>query len=290
MSGRNMPRAADSELVREALHAVAEMAARLGAGRVKPVLLHNSRHVSILLPEMDAVARVRDNTAGGAAASLRRELAVVRHLSENSAPVVTPCTRYPAGPHVQARFTMTLWRFVKHAPLDCDDAAQVASAAQALRAVHRALADFPDDLPPYTHKIDECAALLVDESRLTALADADRAFLSGIHTRLAASLGSFQLEAVPIHGDAHAGNVFMTDGGALWTDFESACLGPPEWDAGFLPALAEPRPIDREPHELLADLRSFCVSVWCWDLAHMPQKREAAEYHLDRLKRLYGAS
>ena len=94
------------------------------------------------------------------------------------------------------------------------------------------------------------------------------------------------LRLVPILGDAHLGNVFITSDGALWNDFEDACLGPREWDIGFLPKpeLAAFEPFNRDALVELGYLRSLCVSVWCWALAHIPEKREAAEYHLGYLR------
>ena len=44
-------------------------------------------------------------------------------------------------------------------------------------------------------------------------------------------------------------------------------------------------PVDRELFSVLSDLRSLCVAVWCWAKYEMPDKREAAEYHLGLLER-----
>ncbi len=35
---------------------------------------------------------------------------------------------------------------------------------------------------------------------------------------------------LPLHGDAHIGNLMMTTQGLLWTDWEDAFSGPIEWD------------------------------------------------------------
>ena len=74
--------------------------------------------------------------------------------------------------------------------------------------------------------------------------------------------------------------------GARWNDFEDVCLGPREWDIGYLPGidLAAFEPVNRDLLSVLNYLRSLCVSVWCWDKYHIPEKRKAALYHLEYLK------
>lgn len=37
-----------------------------------------------------------------------------------------------------------------------------------------------------------------------------------------------------LHGDAHPGNLLVTPGGLLWTDFEETCAGPVGWDLACL--------------------------------------------------------
>jgi hypothetical protein len=157
----------------------------------------------------------------------------------------------------------------------------------ALRRVHDALADFPGELPSFRTVIEKCRTLLEDESALPALSAADRAFLLGVYGRSIAGLDALPLKLVPIHGDAGAHNVFITSQGARYSDFENVSLGPREWDIGFLPPDIDPtafEPVNRGLLSILSDLRSLCVSVWCWAKYDMPEKREAAEYHLGYLK------
>jgi hypothetical protein len=82
----------------------------------------------------------------------------------------------------------------------------------------------------------------------------------------------------------------MTSEGARYGDFEDISLGPREWDVGWLPDadLSAFEPINRDLLSSLADLRSLCVSVWCWAEYGMPEKKEAAEYHLEYLKDRFG--
>jgi Ser/Thr protein kinase RdoA (MazF antagonist) len=253
---------------------------------MEPVVLHESQHVSIRLFPFDIVARVVGTQEGEAAARLERELAVARHLVERSAPVVPPATELAAGPHFHDGYGLTLWRFIDHVVADADNSAHVASAAQALRRMHQALADFPGELPNFRIKIGKCRALLETASALPALPAADRAFLLTAYDRILAAVDALPIDLAPVHGDAHLGNVFIAAGGVLWNDLGDACMGPREWDIGWLPdaGLRAFAPVDRELLSVFSDLRSLCVCVWCWDKYLTPEQREAADYHLGYLR------
>jgi len=271
-----------AERAARAMRAAAELATRLGIAGVAPVLLNDSNNVSVRLAPRPLVARM-SGAAGESGTKAARELAVARHLADKGAPVVPPAIELPAGPHLVDGLTVTLWRFVEHRPAEESDGVD---AARALRAVHEALADCPGVLPPFGDTSCRARALLDDPSALPALAPADRLFLVATHDRIAGELAAFVMPTHPIHGDAHLGNVLITANGPRWTDFETACLGPREWDIGFLPDV-DPTPfadIDRDLFEALADLRSLCVAVWCFALYDVPEKREAADFHLGWLK------
>ena len=262
-----------------------EVVCCLGVGRVDPVVLHTSQHVSIRLLPTDLVARaVRDDAQS--LDRLRRELSVGQHLTLRGAPSVGLVAGVPPGPHFCDGFAVTFWEFVSHVPADKDNAEHTALAAAALSRVHQALADFPSELPNFWAKIDQCRSLLQTQSALPALAPDDRQFLLSVYGSLRTAFDRLPVRLVPILGDAHLGNVFITSDGALWNDFEDACLGPREWDIGFLPEreLAAFEPLNRDALVELGYLRSLCVSVWCWALAEIPEKREAAKYHLGYLR------
>ena len=268
------------------MQAATWVARHLGIDCIDPIILHHSEHATIRLFPSDVVARVLRAEQPEADEQLRRELAVARHLVRKAAPVVGPTTELPAGPYFHDELGLTLWQYVEHVAADGDNAEHVASAARALRRVHDALADFPGKLPSFRIKLDRCRTLLENESALPALAVADRTFLLTLYHRLMTALDALPLTPIPIHGDAAPHNVFITSHGAYYSDFEDACLGPREWDVWWLPDidLIAFEPIDRELLPILSDLRSLCVSVWCWDKYHMPEKREAAEYHLAYLR------
>ncbi len=218
-----------------AVAAVTKVAQCLRVGRVDPVVLHTSQHVSIRLLPTGLVARaVRDDRQS--LDRLRRELSVGQHLAARGAPSVRLAAEVPPGPHFSDGFAVTFWEFVSHVPADEDNAEHMARAAEALSRVHQALADFPSELPNFWAKIDQCRNLLQTPSALPALAPGDRQFLLSIYSSLRIALDRLPVRLVPILGDAHLGNVFITSDGALWNDFEDVCLGPREWDIGFSPS------------------------------------------------------
>lgn len=275
-----------AQISTRAVQAAIWVARRLGIDCIDPIILHHSEHVSIRLFPSDVVARV-SSPKPEADKLLRRELQIARHLVRKEAPVVGPIDEFPAGPFFHNGFGLTLWRFVQHVAADFDDREHAADAVQALQRVHNALVDFPGELPSFRIKIDRCRTLLSNELALPALRLADRAFLLDVYCRVIASLDAVPLTLAPIHGDAGAHNVFITSRGAYYSDFEDVSFGPREWDIGFLAPyidLTAFEPVNRDLLSILADLRSVCVSVWCWAKHEMPEKREAAEYHLGYLR------
>jgi hypothetical protein len=288
--GESMPSPIKNQLISRAMEAASEVAGRIGAGQVDPVLLHHSQHISVLLPSIQTVARIVVCEDDGATERLSRELSVARYLSERRAPIVPPSGCFPAGPHFHSKFGLTLWQFVEHAPADQENPAHVALAPAALRHVHDALVDYPGALLSFRTKVEKCRTLLEERSALPALANADRSFLLMTYDRILRAMDDLPLELIPIHGDAGLHNVLITSDGARYADFEDACLGPREWDVGWLPDvdLVAFEPIDRRRLSALSDLRSLCVSVWCFAKYDIADKREAADYHLRYLKERFG--
>ena len=278
----------DQESLARALRAAQRAMRSAGASGGRLELLYRSRRVCVLAPEIATVARIAQAGPESFAAAAR-ELAVARYLCERGAPVVAPSSAAPSEPYVDEGMIVTLWRHVEHRKADYDDKGALARAAFALRRVHDAFADYPGELPSYSERIAECAHLLRRPDALPILSNDDRRFLLRAYDRLHDALAVFNVRARPIHGDAHMGNVFVTAGGCLWTDFETASLGPYEWDAAGAPHLAAFPSLDPELFALMAALRSLCVTVWCSALAADPEKRDAAEHHLARLRAAHGA-
>ena len=267
-----------------AIQAAAAVADRLGMAPIMPVVLRDSNHTSIHLAPFPVVARVAASSAGRGAAALSAELSVAEYLARAGAPIAAPTIDLPPGPHLEKDWAITLWQFVAHRPAGERD---VIVAAEALRDIHAALSSSPGQLPSFETAIDACRDLLHDKTGLPALAGPDKDFLIREHDRLQRLLTTMALTPIAIHGDPHLGNVLMASHGPRWTDWESACVGPVEWDLSCLPeaALAVVPPVNAQLLAVLRDLRSACVAVWCWaEPDRAPEKRRAAEYHLRRLR------
>ncbi|MGH4018653.1 MAG: phosphotransferase enzyme family protein [Pseudonocardiaceae bacterium] len=99
----------------------------------------------------------------------------------------------------------------------------------------------------------------------TELATEDRGFLQRRCDELAAALTElhFPLPRAVLHGDAHLGNVIPGPDGPLLCDFDSCCIGPPEWD---LTPMAVSAVRFGRPAQHQADLAAgYGFDVTAWD-------------------------
>ena len=267
---------------------VATLARELGLGDVKPAILKAAHHTTLSIHPLTIVARVQSSGPTGAARRTAvRELAVSRHLAKRGAPVIAPLEGRLAGPHVVGSAVITLWPFVEHEPASYE--ADAPLAAQTLLAVHDALDGYIGELPPYTRALDRCWRVLDDVAASPALSLADRDFLRAQYDQTRRDVEMLSGRPVPLHGDAHLGNLLLSNRGPMWTDFEDACLGPPELDIAGLPSNVWARFHDADRHLVgrCGDLRSVCVAVWCWaDVTRSSEVKAAAEHHLKRLRQL----
>ncbi len=188
-------------------------------------ILQNGSTLVVRLTE-DLVARVvqdRDGPRQGTA-WFERENAVAQHLTRRGAPVVPLHEALPAGPHWRDGFPLNFWRYVDI----LDGAPDPRQAGQTLHRCHEALRDLAEPLPRLAI-LHEAQTLLVERELLPA------AEQSLVRRRLETALAALHnAPAQPLHGDAHEGNLLVTSGGLLWSDWEDAFVGPVEWDLASL--------------------------------------------------------
>jgi hypothetical protein len=272
------------------LAAARKAAVKAGLGPVTPKLLHLGNHTSARLAPWPIVARIASGTSfdlsGG---SIRRELRIGNCRANHRAPSVRPTDAVKPGPHFEHGCAITFWAFVDGSPVSTETDERMAAAA--LRRLHAALADVGLELPSFMDKITSCETILADEAAAPNLAPADRSFLQSVYERLRGDLVGAGSTGQPIHGDSHVGNAIITDAGAVWMDLESVCIGPIEWDIGFLPPATWSEFEHANPTLIsaLADVRSLCVATWCWaEFDRSPATNEAALHHLAELKHRFG--
>ena len=202
---------------------------------------------------------------------LEREVAVAQHLAASGVPIVGPWDN--PGPHIADGLEASLWHWADH------DSSQVSGAqfGAMLGPLHRALESYSGDLPLLAGPLTDISTALATSSDPTLHRAADE-LLPLVQT----------WPRRPLHGDAHTGNVLMTPGGPLWTDFEDVCLGPVEWDLASMTitddALAAyPGPIDQTRLADCRDLRRLQVlaSLLAGDYDE-PALHSTLVTHLDR--------
>lgn len=273
-------RAALTDRARRAACAVAE---RHGVAVETPEPISFGSNVILRLWPHNMVARV-----SGVAARIRpnddaamREIAAARFLADGGAPVVPPSSLIAPGPHREDGLIVTFWDHVG------DDGTQGADmeALAALQRCHAVLADYPDALP-YLHGYAEARRLFLQLWRDNALgwigAHETVHRLAALDEALAAMRGDADAPAIPLHGDAHLGNVLYaasrTGSGALWIDWEDVCTGPVEWDyacmivdfrknlkktgrdAALIAAVTDD--IDRARLDVMIEARSLQLDMW----------------------------
>lgn len=268
------------------MEAVRTISDGLGLGSIVPTLIKAAHHTTFLLSPLGLVARVRMSGNGEAVARAEREIAVTRHLAAYGAPAVAPAAGRLGGPHVTAGAVVTLWPYIEDCRIAEDGDAL--AAAIALATIHRCLWDYAGQLPSYTHGLDRCQTMLTTGT-LDAVCRDDRALLALHYDRLRRDVEAAAGRLVPLHGDAHPGNLLLGRGGSLWLDFEDACLGPAEFDIACLPPAAWPHFIaaDRALVARCAELKSVCVAIWCAaDRTRSAEIAEAADYHLAQVRQM----
>ena len=271
---------------REEVEAAKAVAVKLCIGPIQPIVVRLAKHTTIRLAPLPLIARVRSVfPPDQPSEDLARELLIARYLVSRQAPTIRPATDIDPGPHVENGCAMTLWEFMPHRAAGAKTDMQM--AAQALQQFHEAFEPFDGALPSFTDAIAACKDILAVQAQTPKLEAGSRAFLNTLHARLHDELTRYSYKPMPLHGDAHLGNVLLTDAGAVWADLEATCSGPREWDVASLPETtwSEFDEIDPDLIRCLASLRSLCVAVWCWaDYDRSPMMKEAANYHLRSLQ------
>ncbi|HVV09181.1 aminoglycoside phosphotransferase family protein, partial [Amycolatopsis sp.] len=198
--------------------ALAQACALLGLDHRGAKLLRFTNNAVYALAGDPVVLRIVGST------TLRHRAAkvveVAKYFERHGIPAIRllPGVEQPiqVGEHV-----VTAWEYVE--PVTKATAGELGFL---LRRVH--------ELPP-PDNVGEWAPLADVRARVAdaeELDPGDRRFLLRRCAEVEAALGEleFPLHRALIHGDAHPGNVIVGPDGPVLCDFDSSCVGPPEWD------------------------------------------------------------
>lgn len=128
------------------------------------------------------------------------------------------------------------------------------AAGRSLRHCHDALEGYGGELPALG-VIDETLRLL-DHPRVAAsLDDEDRHLLNQVAARWNGAREFLDRARLrPLHGDAHLHNLWCTENGPIWGDWEDVFAGPLEWD---LACLVSPSIVLGDGSEAAAMVRAY---------------------------------
>jgi aminoglycoside phosphotransferase (APT) family kinase protein len=208
----------------------------------------------------NAVYRLREPVVvriAGSTALSHRAAKVVRvagWLAEHDVPAVRLLPGV-AQPVYVGPYQATLWQAVpavRRRP-------SVTDLARLLRRLHGLPA--PESALPSWEPLDDVRRRLGDAEGLDP---ADRRFLEDRCAELAGRLAGldYPLTRSVVHGDAHLGNLIPGRDGPVLCDFDSTCLGPPEWDLTPIPVGLRRFGGSRRAARTFARTYGFDVTEW----------------------------
>jgi aminoglycoside phosphotransferase (APT) family kinase protein len=243
-----------------AVDAVTLLAGALGLPVDDAVIIHNSNKLALHLLPGDVFARVA--LVGQEVAAL--EVEITQGLAAVAAPVAVLEPRVDPRAYQVDGFVVTFWTYYPPAAADRDSPADYADALQRLHAGMRGVAI---DAPHFTQRTAEAERLVTNRDDSPALVEDDRQFLlSTLHSAGHAVRHRVAAEQL-LHGEPHPGNVLRTEGGPVFIDFETCCVGPIEFDVAHVPE-AVSRHYPGVDQILLQECRRLVlamVAAWRWD-------------------------
>jgi len=265
--------------VTRAIAAATSVAASLGLPANDAIVLHNSNRLALRLTPCDVLARVAH--VGHEAAQF--EVGLAQRLAEAGCPVGLLEPRVDPLVYARDGFEVTLW--VYYEPVT--PRVSPAGYAKALERLHAGMRTVDVPSPRFTDRIAEAEEVVASPDLSPELADADRAFLSSRLGSLRRATGDRGAVDQLLHGEPHQGNVLSTENGPLFTDLETCCRGPVEFDlAHVAEAVCEHYP--RVNQGLLDECRQLVlamVAAWRWDRGdQFPNGRRFGEELLRSLR------
>jgi Phosphotransferase enzyme family len=267
--------------IQPAVDAAVSTAAALDLSVDDAVVLNDSNRIAVRLRPCDVLARVAHVEGHGAA---EFEVEVARRLAATDSPVASLDHR--AEPRVYARdgFVITLWTY--YVPVSHRDVTP-AEYAQALERLHAGMRQADFIAPHFTDRVAAAQSLIGNRAQTPDLRVADRELLSNTLRKLTSAIGRRHAPEQLLHGEPHPGNVLKTKNGLLFTDLETCCRGPVEFDVAHVPEEVSAHYPDAD-QDLLRECRLLTlamVAAWRWDRDdQLPNGRRMGAELLDQIR------
>jgi Phosphotransferase enzyme family len=245
------------------------------------VVLHDSNRLALRLRPCDVLARVAHLKGQGGA---EFEVEVARRLAETDSPVASLDPRVEPRVYPRDGFVVTLWTYYE--PVSHRDV-EPAEYARTLEQLHAGMRQADFIAPHFTDRVAEARSLVGDRAQTPDLRDADRELLSNTLRRLTWAIGRRDAAEQLLHGEPHPGNLLETKNGLLFTDMETCCRGPVEFDVAHVPEEVRTRYPEAD-QDLLRECRLLMlamVAAWRWDRAdQLPNGRRMGTQLLSQIR------
>ena len=248
------------------------------------IVLHDSNKLTLRLLPCDVLARV----APVAHQVAQFEVELAQRLAASGCPVAALEPR--VEPRVRERdgFAITLWTYYE--PVTGRETSP-AAYADALERLHAGMRTLDVPTPHFTDRVERAQQLVASREHTPALADADRELLGSTLRSLRQVIGERGGAEQLLHGEPHPGNVLTTSNGLLFTDLETCCRGPVEFDLAHAPeAVSEQYPGVRR--DLLRECRVLVlamITTWRWDRGdQLPNARQLGTEWLSEIRAALG--
>jgi hypothetical protein len=270
--------------VPRAVAAALSTASSLGLTVGDAIVLHDSNRLTLRLLPCDVLARV----APAAHQVARFEVELAQRLAEAGCPVAPLEPRVEPRVHERDGFVVTLWTYFE--PVTPREVSP-ADYARALERLHAGMRELDVPAPHFTDRVERARRLVADRDRTPALADADRELLGGTLRSLGRAIGERGGAEQLLHGEPHPGNVLTTGNGLLFTDLETCCRGPVEFDLAHAPEeVGEHYPgVDQDVLRECRILVLAMITTWRWDRDdRLPDGRRLGREWLSRIRAALG--
>lgn len=247
--------------VQPAVGAAVSVASVLGLRVDDAAILHDSNRLALRLLPCDVVARVAHMESKRGA---EFEVEVARRLAETGSPLASLDPRVEPRVHVRDGFVVTLWTYYGRAS---HRGVEPAAYAHALERLHAGMRQADLIAPHFTDRVTEAQSLVGNDAQTPDLQDADRELLSGTLRKLTWAIGQRDAAEQLLHGEPHPGNLLRTKNGLLFTDLETCCRGPVEFDVAHVPEEVGTH-YPGADQDLLSKCRILVlamVATWRWD-------------------------